>query len=541
MDAAAGLTLAAAVPPLKEAGICAAAVLAAVAVLAPPPKLRAAAMLAALVLTPVLLVAEVWDTPQLSPLRDRPVFAAAGAAAGIVALVLAALLIRRVPAVFPIAAVATLPFRLPVESGGETANLLLPLYFVIGAGALAWAIDRFLNVEPPPRPRPGALEWLLAGAVVLYAAQAAYTTDFPKALQQVVFFYVPFLLLFGLLAQVRWDRRLLVVCLGVLAAEAVVFTAIGVVEFATRRLFLNPKVIASNQLESYFRVNSLFFDPNIFGRFLMLVALAVTAVMLWARQARVVIGCAVLLAVLWGGLVMTLSQSSLSALVVGLVVLGGLRWSVRWAAILAGGAVLAAAAIVLVAPGAVGVKDRSLDRATSGRADLVEGGVRLFTDKPVLGWGSGAFEPEFRRAEKVSNEQAASASHTIPITVAAEQGVIGLAVYLALLVAALWRTLRGARAGPATAAVGAMFVALVFHTWLYAAFLEDPAVWALLGVGTALAAAAARVRAGEPAWPGGNDLGPAVGAEEEEEAAAPAGGAAGGPDAPGAPGAPAPA
>ena len=42
--------------------------------------------------------------------------------------------------------------------------------------------------------------------------------------------------------------------------------AIGFVEYATRHLLWNPKVIASNQFESYFRVNSLFFDPNIYGR-----------------------------------------------------------------------------------------------------------------------------------------------------------------------------------------------------------------------------------------------------------------------------------
>ena len=37
------------------------------------------------------------------------------------------------------------------------------------------------------------------------------------------------------------------------------------------------------------------------------------------------------------------------------------------------------------------------------------------------------------------------------------------------------------------AAVAAAFCALVLHTWLYAAFLEDPLAWALLAVGTALA------------------------------------------------------
>ena len=60
-------------------------------------------------------------------------------------------------------------------------------------------------------------------------------------------------------------------CLGVLVALAVAFAGIGFVEYATRHLFLNPKVIASNQFEDYFRVNSLFFDPNIYGRFLAIV------------------------------------------------------------------------------------------------------------------------------------------------------------------------------------------------------------------------------------------------------------------------------
>ena len=37
-----------------------------------------------------------------------------------------------------------------------------------------------------------------------------------------------------------------------------------------------------------------------------------------------------------------------------------------------------------------------------------------------------------------------------------------------------------------------MFIALVFHTLLYADFLEDPVTWVLLGIGTALAATRAR-------------------------------------------------
>jgi hypothetical protein len=53
----------------------------------------------------------------------------------------------------------------------------------------------------------------------------------------------------------------------------------------------------------------------------------------------------------------------------------------------------------------------------------------------------------------------------------------------------------------ARAAVAAAFVALVVHTLLYAAFLEDPLAWALLAVGSALAPAAAGSRETAPAAP----------------------------------------
>ena len=73
------------------------------------------------------------------------------------------------------------------------------------------------------------------------------------------------------------------------------------------------------------------------------------------------------------------------------------------------------------------------------------------------------------------------------MTVGAEQGVPGLLVYLALLAAALALLLRGARVSPARAGVAAAFVALIAHSMLYAAFLEDPLTWTLLGAGAALA------------------------------------------------------
>jgi O-antigen ligase len=473
-----------------EAGVVLVALLASAAVLVRPPRPRALAMGGALVLTPFLLVAHIWDAAQFQPFRHHPLLAAGGAAIALAAVAAAAALIHRRPAIFPVAAVATIPFRVPIESGGTSAFLLVPLYFVVAAGAVAFVVPRLRGAPDAEDRPPGALEWLLMGLVVLYAVQSLYSVNFGKALENVVFFYIPFALLFALLVRLEWTPRLALTCLGVALGLALVFCAVGFVEYQRRTLLLNPQVIASNQFQSYFRVNSLFFDPNIFGRFLVVVMAAVTAAMLWARGRREVMLAAAALAVMWAGLVLTLSQSSLGALLVALALLAALRWSVRGTVLVVALGVVLATVFVVAFPGALRLKlssQQSVESATAGRGNLIAGGVRLFARRPLAGWGSGAFEPQYRRFERVSGERAVTASHTIPITVAAEQGVVGFAAYVALLVTAFARLLRGARASPVRAAIAAAFAALVFHTWLYAAFLEDPLVWTLLALGTALA------------------------------------------------------
>jgi O-antigen ligase len=472
-------------------GVVAAALLASLALLATSVRARAFAALAALALTPVLLVGDIWDSPQVASLRDRPSVAAGAAVGGLLAVAGLALLMRRWPALLPLLTVAALPFRIPISAGGETANLLVPLYVVIAAGVLAYAIPRARGEDDDAPFEPRALEWLLCATVVLYAVQAAYSDDFAKALQNVVFFYVPFALLLGLLREVEWTERLALQCLGVLLALAALFVCVGFVEYWRKELVLNPDLVAASQYESYFRVNSLFFDPNVYGRFLAMVMLGVVTVVLWSQRTRDVVGGAVVLALLWAGLVLTFSQSSFAALLAGLAVLAALRWSVRWTAAVVAVGVAVGLGLVLLAPGVVRLdlsSQRSADKATSGRADLIVGGVGLFADKPVLGHGSGSFATVFREEEGVSSARAATASHTIPITVAAEQGAIGLAVYLALILAALVRLLRGAAGSPLRAYVAAAFAALLVHTMLYAAFLEDPLSWVLLAVGMALTA-----------------------------------------------------
>ncbi len=252
-----------------------------------------------------------------------------------VVIALLVILMRRYEDAFPLLAILALPFRLPISAEGRTVNLLIPLYLVVAAGVLAHLLPRLLRREERA---PGKLEWVLLASLVLYALQTIYSTDRGKAAENLAFFYIPFALLLVLLRDVRWRRELLLRCLAVAVALAVVFAGIGFVEYARKELFLNPKVVASNQFDNYFRVNSLFFDPNIYGRFLALVMIAVTTFVLWRRNVREVWLAAAVLLWLLAGLVTSFSQSSIAALLLGLAVLAAYRWSVRWTLVPSAGA-----------------------------------------------------------------------------------------------------------------------------------------------------------------------------------------------------------
>jgi hypothetical protein len=533
-DAAPGL-VAVAVPVgeiAEKLGTVSAAGAVAASLLLPDARRRAVAVATAVVLVSVVLVGHIWNTEQFRSISgDAAAFVALLVVGVALVAGLAALFVRRFE-LFPILAVAALPFRVPIEAAGSTSNLLVPLYVVIAGAAVAhvWSQLRAAPRADGLRPRQRGLELAIAAFVALYALQSLYSNDFDTALEQMVFFYVPFALLLKLMAEVRWTGRLLLGCAAVLVVLALVFSGIGFWEYERRELLWNPKVISANQFESYFRVNSVFWDPNIFGRFLALVMVIVAAIMLWNGRQGVALVAAVVLGVLWGGLVLTFSQSSIAALLIGLAVLAALRWDPRrTAAVSAVGLALGALAVV-------GFQDAlrvdlgsssGLNKATSGRAELIEGGAELFGDRPLWGYGSGSFGRTFRRERHGNQAEAVSASHTLPVTIAAEQGIVGLAAYLVLLVAS-FRVLLGKRSlfaepvrGPPTASgrddgarpereagalsgsfsaaalvtLTALFAALVTHTMMYAAFLEDPFTWVVLAVGLGIARRPVRAEA----------------------------------------------
>lgn len=470
------------------------------------PRARAAALLAALAIAAAVLIGEGWD--ELESLRERPLALAglvAGAAIGIAALTE---LLRRYEIALPLLLVAALPFRIPIEIGGQDANLLLPLYAVIGAGALAFALGTWRG-EARWRPPPRLLALALGAAIVLYAVQAAYSNDIGFAARNIGFFLVPFAAMFVLLGEVRWTPRLLATALGVIVGEALLFALVGVGQHLAGEIFWNPALERSNDFHFYFRVNSLFWDPNIYGRYLALVAVLVVAVLAWCRDPRRIAVLAGIAAVLVVGFLFAFSQTSFVALLSGIAVVAALRWSLLWTAVAAPLAALA----ILVAIVVIGGTSESEDSAreiSSGRSTLIEGGLELARAEPLIGHGSASFPEAFREQEEINSSKPAI-SHNEPVTVAAEQGAVGLIAYAAILIAAFATLLAGLRSnapglgasadaigdpaagGPGSLALAriailAAFTAMLVHTIGYAGYLTDPLTWALLAIGGALAA-----------------------------------------------------
>ena len=72
---------------------------------------------------------------------------------------------------------------------------------------------------------------------------------------------------------------------------------------------------------------------------------------------------------------------------------------------------------------------QGLNSVTSDRAGLVGNGLRIAVDHPVLGVGTGSFKRAYAEKTGLKGEEPKkAASHSTPVTVVAETGVLGLAL-----------------------------------------------------------------------------------------------------------------
>lgn len=418
-----------------------------------------------------------------------------------VGLLVGALLARR-PTIWFVLLALALPIRLPVTLGGEQARLLIPLYAVIALGILAWLVSRVRGTvgadDDPSTPLDPAIGVFAAFVLV----SSLWSADAEQAAIQAVFFYVPFVLLY-LTVVAWWPRaRALAALATTTIVVAVPVAALALVQYATRDIFWNSTLQQANVYSAFFRVNAIFFDPNILGRFLVIAILAAVAIAWRARDARLVIALWVVAAFLSAGLVPTFSRSSALMLLVGLAL-------ITWRGLGARRTLLAGAIVVVVMGGLAfatseSVRDAttSVDRLESvseGRFGLVRGGLRIWRDDPIVGVGLGGFEPRFERTLTPTEQRRVRVvvSHNTPITVLSEQGIVGLALFGVLVVWAGLVLTRGALRdadddGWAIWSMQAMLAGIVVHSLLYAALFEDPYTWVLLGGATALSVAVAR-------------------------------------------------
>jgi O-antigen ligase len=410
---------------------------------------------------------------------------------GAVAAILVAIPLARYPAVVPVVLLCVAPFRIPVRLGAEDAFLLLPLYLVVAAAVLALAY-RIARGEHPAA-TPFLLALPLAALVTFSAISFLWTWDERAGGIALAFFVFPFVAGFASVARAPvadWLPRAL---LGALVALGSLFAAIGIWQAQTRTLFFARDVEVANAYTSFFRVTSLFKDPSLYGRYLV-IPIAVLLVAILVRRGREIdwVVASVFVAFLFWGLFYSYSQSSFVALFVvtfcvALVGSGG-RTQV---------ALLACALVVALAAGAVAaaaVGGRSAKDVTSGRSRLVSVTLDAFKERPIAGVGIGG-QPRASSELAGKGSPSRNASHTTPLTVLAELGVIGFALYLWTLAAASWALVLVTRRDRALGVgLAAVLLALVVHSLLYAGFLEDPLTWGVFGLAAAVLAAAPAAR-----------------------------------------------
>jgi O-antigen ligase len=238
----------------------------------------------------------------------------------------------------------------------------------------------------------------------------------------------------------------------------------------------------------------VFKDPSLFGRYLALGVAVVTAAYLLGRLRLEF--AVVLLGISYAALWFSYSQSSMVAIfivVTALVLAVGSPGMRRVVAGVAAAVVLAAAGVV-----AVHVRNDSARKFTSDRSRLVSVTWTVFRNHPLVGVGVGG-QPKASREEAARRVAASrNRSHTTPLTVAAELGVVGILVYLVFLAGAarvLWSVAMRDRAlGIGLAAV---FLTLLIHSMFYAGFFEDPITWGALAVAAAALATRPAARASE--------------------------------------------
>jgi len=405
-------------------------------------------------------------------LSNHPAVGVVALAAAVVALAAAAAVVHRTPWVFAVACVVAAPVRIPIHIGGDDARLLLPLYGVLAAGALATLYEVLRGGGIPLRVGPVARA--LAVLLALSAVSLLWSVDAHQGAVDMLFFYLPFGFMTVRVAQLGWSAAGLRAAFVAQVALALIFAAVGLWQEAVHRVFWNPGVETSNAYRSFFRVNSLFWDASVYGRFLAVTLILLAGVAVYRGLTPAVV---VTMVAVFAGLYFTYSQSSYLALAAGAFALGAGVWP--WRVTLGA---LAVGALAFAGLLAVEVSGSSANRASGGRSHLIDLGWGVIRHHPLLGAGLGGFAKAAVAATEHPYRLKGAASHTTPVTVAAELGPLGAIAYGWLLGALVWAGAAGRRAPAVSRTLLAALVAIFASSLFYNSFFEDPTVWLIAGL-----------------------------------------------------------
>ena len=409
-------------------------------------------------------------------------------ALGAVALLRAGAVVARHPHLWFAAIGATLAIRVPVAVGGQEASLLVPLYLTIllGIGMRARSA-----IGAPPR-FPRAVGRPLAALTAWLVLSSAWSSDPAQGSIRAACYIVPFALAAWLVVALWPGNDALAWLCGGFGVIAVSAAAVAIGQGLTGRTFGNATLDELHAGGATFRANGFLHDPNMLGRRIV-VALIIALAMGYlggsgARGRWVQASAATVLTL---GLCLTVSQSSGLALIVGVVVILGR--AVGWRRVVIVGSVVGA---VVIAWGLVGTdgahralaSQERIARASDGRDRLIGGGIEIWREHPVVGSGLGSFTDHYRATLSPQEARRATllTSHTAPITVLAEGGLIALGLLVWCGGATILLLRRPGWAAWARWTVLAVLAAIGTHSLLYAALLEDPTTWIALAAGAAL-------------------------------------------------------
>jgi O-antigen ligase len=282
-------------------------------------------------------------------------------------------------------------------------------------------------------------------------------------------------------------------------ALALLCSVVALYQWQSHHLISNRKLEVDNAYASFYRVNSLFFDPSLFGRFQALAIITLVGILLLVRRRLQPLWLVLASAGVFVGLALSYSQSGLLSLDIGLVVLAGIVWRSR--AIAGFGAL---ALLVLLASFAIPttrhkLTGASLSSVTSNRSSILRKGFEAFGRHPFAGDGLGSFA---RSAGTTPKERSRIAPHNVVLQAAVELGVLGLLALAGIIVAVLRLLLRpadAARARELRLILGCELVAIAVSSLFYASLFEDPVAWVAVAL-VALCAVPSR-QASEQARP----------------------------------------